>query len=133
MAQSCKNWAIGRRPSPCRRNAQQFIAAIRGVLGAKADDASVVWFAPGQLLVFGTKELHTKTEKLLRELADADAGPQAAIAALHKITAKRFADRKPQAERMAKAKRLSTLPVPISDMAGNCSRPPQPGHSIQRP
>ena len=45
-------------------------------------------------------------KKLLGELADAKAKPQAAIAALHKITSKRFADRKPQAERMAKAKVL---------------------------
>jgi hypothetical protein len=89
-----------------QKEAADFIAVVRKELGAKDADQSVVWFAPGQLLVIGAADLHGKADKLLTNLADGKAKFTGQSATLHKITAKRFADRKPQTEKLAEAAAL---------------------------
>jgi hypothetical protein len=89
-----------------QQEAAEFLSVVRAQLGAKDTDQSVLWFAPGQLLVFGTPDQHSKTEKLLTSLADSKATLAGAAAKLHTVTAKRFADRKARAERSAKADAL---------------------------
>jgi hypothetical protein len=88
------------------KEANEFSDVVRRDLGASASDHSVAWFAPGQLLVIGTPEQHTKAEKLLANLSDGSAKLRGPALALQKITAKRFAERKEQAERTAKARAL---------------------------
>jgi hypothetical protein len=55
----------------------------------------VQWYAPGQLLVIGGVDLHSKTAKLLERLANPEAKfDNEALAALHKETSARAADRR---------------------------------------
>ena len=89
-----------------QKEAADFIKVVRQELGAKEADQSIVWFAPGQLLVVGAADLHTKADKLLANLADGKAKFTGKSAELHKVTAKRFADRKAHTERLAKATEL---------------------------
>ncbi len=89
-----------------RKDADDFLKVTLKELGTKESDQSVVWYAPGQLLVIGAPEQHEKAEKLFANLADGKAKIAGGAAELQKQTAKRFADRKVQAERAAKASAL---------------------------
>ena len=89
-----------------QKEAAEFIKVVRGELGANGNDASVAWFAPGQLLVIGTREQHAKAETLFANLADGKAKLTGACRGTAKVTAKRFAERKAQAEQSAKASAL---------------------------
>jgi hypothetical protein len=86
-----------------QKDAAEFIQVVRDELRATANDSSVVWFAPGQLLVIGTREDHAKAETLLASLVDGKGKFRGAAAALAKVTAKRHAERKEQADKLAKA------------------------------
>ncbi len=49
-----------------RKAADEFLAAVRKEL--KADEQSVVWYAPGELLLFGDSQAHAKAATLLTSL-----------------------------------------------------------------
>jgi Ca-activated chloride channel family protein len=102
--QKLGDWQKG--VAAAQREAAEFSNVVRGELGAKENDASIVWFAAGQLLVIGTPERHARAARLLANLADDKARLAGPAAALHKLTAKRFSDRKAQAEKSAKASAL---------------------------
>src|SRR4029453_14668834 len=46
-----------------QKDADEFLAAVRTAL--KGDEQSIVWFAPGQMLVFGTPERQAATATAL--------------------------------------------------------------------
>jgi Ca-activated chloride channel family protein len=81
-----------------KKAADEFMTALRNEL--KADDSSLVWFGPGQLLLFGTPAQHAALAGHLDTLQEGAARPAAGLANLSEITRKRFAARK---ERMAQA------------------------------
>jgi hypothetical protein len=81
-----------------QKAADDFLAAVRAAI--KADEGSLVWFAPGQLLLFGTPGQH---EKLAQTIASLQAGvnPLAEpLTAIGAATRQRFAARR---EKLAKA------------------------------
>jgi Ca-activated chloride channel family protein len=81
------------------KNAEDFLSVARAAL-KPADASSVAWFAPGQVLVVGGRDIHDSAAKLFADLADPQAKFDGAAADLQKVTAKRFADRK---DKLAKA------------------------------
>jgi Ca-activated chloride channel family protein len=81
-----------------QKAADEFIAALRNAL--KVDEVSLVWFAPGQLLLFGAPAMHAALAGHIASLEQGAARPAAGLATLSDTTRKRFAARK---ERMAKA------------------------------
>jgi hypothetical protein len=85
-------------------SAEQFLAAIRAEL--KADENSVLWFAPGELLVLSTPEKHAAVAKAIATLRDGKDKPAGALAAIATTTRKRFADQK---EKLAKARAAGEL------------------------
>ena len=80
-----------------QKAADEFLAAVKQSL--KADDESVVWFAPGQLLVLGTQQRHAAVAAVLDTLADGKAKPEESLSGLATETRKRYAARK---EKLAK-------------------------------
>jgi hypothetical protein len=85
------------------RNAlDDFLAAARKRVGA--GDEAVVWYAPGELLVFGDAKTHALAAQFLAELADPNAKPAADSAELHKLASARAESRKE-----AEAKRLAAI------------------------
>jgi hypothetical protein len=81
-----------------QKAADDFIAALRKEL--KADEASLVWFGPGHLLLFGTPAQHAALAAHIATLEQGAMKPAAALAALGETTRKRFAARQ---EKIAKA------------------------------
>jgi hypothetical protein len=81
-----------------QKAADEFIAALRKELSV--DEASLVWFAPGQLLLFGTPAQHSALAGHLAALEQGAVRPAAGLTALSETTRKRFTARK---ERIAKA------------------------------
>ncbi len=65
-----------------------FLAAIREAAPA------AVWYAPGQVLVFGEPKAHEAVGKLLADLADPKAAPAGEAAKVHKAAAERYAAKK---------------------------------------
>ncbi len=86
-----------------REAAEQFVKAVREAV--KADEPSVFWFAPGQLVVFGNAPTHATAARLFKSLADPKAKLEGAAAALHATTVKRAETRKESAEKIAAARR----------------------------
>ena len=65
-----------------QKAADEFIAALRKEL--KVDEASLVWFAPGQLLLFGTPAQHAALAGQIAALEAGTAKPAAGLAALER-------------------------------------------------
>jgi hypothetical protein len=86
-----------------KQEADRFTTVVQGELGKSA---SVTWFAPGQLLIVGTSRQHDVAAKLLAGLTDAKVKLQGAAAELDRVTSKRFAERKANADRIAKVRKL---------------------------
>ncbi len=86
------------------QSSDQFLAAIRGEL--KADEHTVVWFAPGELLVLGTPETHAAAAKAIATLREGKDRPAGALAAIAATTRQRFADQK---EKLAKGRASQEL------------------------
>jgi Ca-activated chloride channel family protein len=79
-------------------SAEQFLKVIRQ--SAKAtDENSIVWFAPGELLVLGTPETHAAVGKTIETLRAGTDKPGDPLGALAVVTRKRFAAHK---EKLAK-------------------------------
>ncbi len=87
-----------KKQAAVQKAADDLIAALRKEL--KTDESSLVWFAPGELLLFGTPQQHAALAGHIAALEQGAAKPTAALTALADATRKRFAARK---ERMAKA------------------------------
>ena len=98
-------------------DADRFSRVVRSALKMKTDDANVTWFAPGQLLVIGTAEEHTKVEKLLNDLTSSKASVEGVDADVRKIYAERFAKRDPQIKKAA-ANKLIVETVDTLDYFG---------------
>jgi len=81
-----------------QKAAEEFMAALRKEL--KLEDSALVWFAPGQLLLFGTPAQHSALAGQLAALEAGATKPVAGLAALGETTRKRYAARK---ERIDKA------------------------------
>jgi len=73
-----------------KQSTDQFLAAVKTVA------PSAVWYAPGQVLVFGEKKTHDAVAALLDELAEPGAKPAESkeVTALQKVTSARYAARK---------------------------------------
>jgi hypothetical protein len=87
-----------KRLAAAQKAATDFRSAGRTAI--KADEASLVWFAPGQLLLFGTPAQHAALAQTIATLQEGAGKPQEPLAALSDATRKRFAARK---EKLAKA------------------------------
>jgi hypothetical protein len=81
-----------------QKGADEFAAAIRAAL--KASDDQVVWFGPGQLLVFAAPEAHAAMATAVASLEAGQAAPAEPLKTLAAVTRQRFAARK---EKLAKA------------------------------
>lgn len=90
--------------SQAKQCAGQFLDALRKAAGIAAEEA--VWFAPGHLLVFGTPEIHDRVAGALAQLADPQAKPTGALAALHEKTSRRAAQRRESLEKLDEVHRL---------------------------
>ncbi|HUE69960.1 MAG TPA: VWA domain-containing protein, partial [Pirellulaceae bacterium] len=82
-----------------QKASDEFLAAAREALKVK-DETSVVWFAPGQLLVFGSSDRHAAMSKAIDTLQAGQTKPEGAIGKLADETRKRYAARK---DKLAKA------------------------------
>lgn len=82
-----------------QKAADEFLAAIRAALKVE-DELGIVWFGPGQLLVFGPPERHAALAAALATLEAGKTKPAGALGALSEVTRKRFAARQ---EKMAQA------------------------------
>jgi hypothetical protein len=94
-----------------QRAADEFLSAVRKALGAEGE-SSVVWFAPGQILVFGPPARHQATARLIASLREGDSQPQGVSAELVQATRKRFAARKDELIKSRAAER--TLNVALA-------------------
>jgi hypothetical protein len=87
-----------------QKAADEFLAAVKQSL--KVDgDTTVLWFAPGQLLVFGNAQRHTAVAAAIGTLEAGQSKPAGALAALSEVTRKRFATRKEKLDKAAAAGR----------------------------
>jgi len=82
-----------KRIAAAQKAADDFLKPVRKALSLK-DDAAV-WFAPGELLIFGRPRIHSAAAKLFTDLADPNARLGADLATLHKATSARAEARKP--------------------------------------
>jgi Ca-activated chloride channel family protein len=82
-----------------QKAADEFLAAIRKSLQVE-DENSIGWFAPGQLLVFGSPERHAAVARIVDSLQSGKT-PDRQLIKLAEVAAKRYTARK---EDLAKAK-----------------------------
>jgi hypothetical protein len=92
-----------KRLADAKSAADGFMKAIREA--SALDSEHVLWYAPGQLLVFATSAGHASMAKLIEDFGDGRAHVPDSAAELHKITAARAASRK---DDIAKAAVLRT-------------------------
>jgi Ca-activated chloride channel family protein len=84
-----------------QKASSEFVAAAREALKVEEEDeTSIVWFAPGQLLVFGSPDRHAAMAKIVETLQMGKSKPEGAIGTLVAETRKRYAARK---DKLAKA------------------------------
>jgi len=81
-----KNWRD--RTKLAKQAGDEFLAAVKTVA------PSALWYAPGQVLVFGRPKVHDAVAKLLADLADPKAKLAGAAAKVHKAASARYAARK---------------------------------------
>jgi Ca-activated chloride channel family protein len=84
-----------------KKAADAFIAAARKVLGGSED--TIVWFAPGQVLVVGDAGRHAAAARFFSTLADPKVSLDGDLAEFQKTTAKRAEGRKEAAAKMHEA------------------------------
>jgi hypothetical protein len=82
-----------------QKAADEFLAAVKKFLKLDSD-STVLWFAPGQLLVFGNPERHEAVAGAIAALESGKSKPEPALEPLSRITRPRFTARK---EKLAKA------------------------------
>ncbi len=90
-----------KKTAAAKKAADTFIAAARKVLGGTED--TVVWFAPGQILVVGDAGRHAAAAKFFAILADPKGSLDGDLAEFQKATAKRAEGRKDAAAKMCEA------------------------------
>lgn len=84
--------------SQAKASSDQFVDAVRKAL--EASETDVVWFAPGQLLVIGSPKMHEKASNVVAQLANPDAKPVGALAALHAATSRRAQERRDKVQKL---------------------------------
>ncbi len=93
--------------------AERFLKAVRAEL--KLTDDAALWFAPGQLFVFGDAAAHSAARALLTQLASPNSQPKGDLAALYKETAPRAREHEAAGAAReaaeAKARLIETLPT----------------------
>jgi len=90
-----------KKTAAAKKAADTFIAAARKALGGSED--TVVWFAPGQILVVGDAARHAAAAKVFSTLADPKGSLDGDLAEFQKTTAKRAEGRKDAAAKMFEA------------------------------
>lgn len=90
-----------KRVEAARKEADAFLDAIRKHLDA--DDDQVLWYAPGQLLVFGDAARHSRAVSLFEMLRDPKSEPPEVVASLHETTSQRYAERSDDAAKLQRA------------------------------
>ena len=86
-----------------QKAAEEFLTAIRQALKADGEE-QVLWYAPGQLLVFGSPERHAAMAQAIAALQEGKA-PAGPLAALSEAAGKRYAARKENLARLRAAER----------------------------
>ncbi len=94
---------------------KQLLAAIRTSAGL--DDKPAIWFAPGQLLVFASKDAHAKLGDLLFNLADPKFKPSKELAEIHKLTTSRAKERREAVAKLQKRRHQLDVAV-VHDQFG---------------
>ena len=104
-----------KRVQAVKQSADDFLKAVAKALGAKdlvrekekaeepAEKPEVVWYGPGQLLLFADAKTHAAAAKLFADLADPKAELAGDLAELHKTTSARAEVRKDAAEKARSA------------------------------
>jgi len=102
-----------KRVDAVAKAAERFLKVVQAEL--RLNDETALWFAPGQLLVFGDARVHTAARDLLTQLASPHSQPKGDLAALYKETAPRARQHEAaEAAREAveaKARLIETLPA----------------------
>jgi len=100
-----------KRVQAVKQSADDFLKAVAKALGAKdlvrekekaeesAEKPEVVWYGPGQVLLFAGAKTHAAAAKLFADLADPKAELAGDLAELHKTTSARAEARKDAAEK----------------------------------
>lgn len=86
--------------------AAEFLTAVRSELKI-TDAARLTWFAPGQLLVIGSRQQHAAAQALLEELAAAPTAKPTRLAELRAVTAKRAAQHRAALKKQLAAHQLA--------------------------
>ncbi|MGB2754570.1 MAG: VIT domain-containing protein [Phycisphaerae bacterium] len=104
-----------KRIQAVKQSADDFLKAVAKALGAKAiaqerekaeepaEKREIVWYGPGQLLLFADAKTHAAAAKLFADLADPKAELAGDLAELHKTTSARAEARKDAAEKARSA------------------------------
>jgi len=110
-----------KRVQAVKQSADAFLKAVAKALGAKAiaqekekaeepaEKREVVWYGPGQLLLFADAKTHAAAAKLFADLADPKAELAGDLAELHKTTSARAEARKDAAEKARTAAERSRV------------------------
>jgi hypothetical protein len=106
-----------KRVQAVKQSADDFLKAVAKALGAKAiaqgkekaEKPEVVWYGPGQLLLFADAKTHAAAAKLFADLADPKAELAGDLAELHKTTSARAEVRKDAAEKARTAAEKSRV------------------------
>ena len=85
------------------RVADEFLAGIRTAL--KADEVSVLWYGPGQLLVFGDAKLQAAAGDFITSLREGKSHPRTISPELFQVIQKRSAARKAELAKAQTARR----------------------------
>ena len=83
-----------------QKSADEFVAVLREVLKIE-DEPSLVWFAPGQLLLIGHAERHRDMANVIDALQEGKANPGGTLRTLSEVTRKRYAARKANLAKVA--------------------------------
>mgnify|MGYP005837735965 CR=1 FL=1 len=107
-----KTWDYTKRAEAVARAAERFLKTVQAEL--KLDGDAALWYAPGQLLVFGSTQTHIAARDILTLLASPHSRPAGALAELYKETAPRAREHEAgRAERQAleaQARLIQALP-----------------------
>jgi hypothetical protein len=103
------------RVAAAKKDADAFMKAVRGALGARED--ACLWYAPGQVLLYANADVHAAAVKLLADLADPKEKLEGALADLQKTTSKRAESRKEPAAKLAAARQVAGVARTLHDQS----------------
>jgi hypothetical protein len=94
---------------------EQFLSAARAALSTKEDAA--LWYAPGQLLLFGDTAIHAAAAKLFADLANPDAKLDGALDELRKAAVPRAKEHEAARAKVAPVKARAELAGALAEHA----------------